>query len=112
MAVANLANVPTTDAEMAAWSFSHMAHHRDLADYVLQKYGIMLTVYLLDPINTTDAEGFLYQHQTMHNDVDAVLGLDGYDLLGVDWQNLEEREAWIRLNFQSHYAEAEASGVG
>lgn len=111
MAVANLANTPSNEAELATWSFSHMAHHRDLVEAVYRLTGVRVPLFALDPIDPSDPGSWLDQHQTMHNDIDALLGTPGFDLLGVEWNDTGEREAWIRLNFQSHYAQAEASGA-
>jgi hypothetical protein len=109
MAVADLFNTPTTPAEMAAWSFNHMAHHREINETVLRTKKIALPEYILDPVNLADPQGFLDQHQEMHNNTDAVYGISGFDLTEVDWLDPAQRAAWIWLNATLHVSEADAS---
>ena len=107
--VADLFNVPTTDQEMWAWSFQHMAHHRDLNASILRLTGIALPEFILDPVNLADAQSFLNQHQQMHNNTDAILGIAGYDLTEVNWDDPANRAGWIFLNATLHVAEADAT---
>jgi hypothetical protein len=58
-----------------------------------------------------NSSGFLDQHQQMHNNSDAVLGVSSYDLTDVNWADAGQREGWIFLNAQLHQAEANATGV-
>lgn len=109
MALANLANVPSSREAMAQWSFSHAAHHRDVIRVIYQMTGENLPEYVLDPFNFSDT--FDDQHQTMHNDVNRILGIGGRDLTEVDWKDEGQRTAWIWLNFQEHYQWAGILGV-
>jgi hypothetical protein len=109
MALADLFNVPLTDADMATWSFNHMAHHRELNATILREKNIALPEYILDPVNPADPEGFLYQHQQMHNNTDAIYGISGFDLTDVDWLDPDNRAGWIWLNATLHVAEADAT---
>jgi hypothetical protein len=110
MTVALLFNIPSTDEEMAAWSFAHQAHHRDINAAILQERKIALPEYILDPVNLSDPVAFLDLHQQMHNNTDGVLGIPGYDLTDVDWSDEGQRAGWIFLNAQLHVAEANATG--
>ena len=96
--LANLFNVPLTDNERASWTFSHMAHHRDinLAIYNLTK--IALPEYILDPVDVNDPGQWEYQHQAMHDNQNQILGIQGQDLTGIDWKNQQLLTAWIFLN--------------
>jgi hypothetical protein len=113
MALASLYNVPTTDEEFHRWSFAHAAHHRDEIDALIAKGATEAEVpsFVLDPVNTDNPTAFLYAHQTMHNNTDALLGIAGYDLTTVDMRDPEQLAAWIYLNAQLHYQEATALGV-
>lgn len=108
MAVADLFNIPSTDEEMAKWSFIHMAHHREVNFAIQQKYGIDLPEYPLDPVSLDDAQSFLNQHQEMHNNSDAILGVAGFNLSEVDWNDPGKRAGWIYLNAILHVAEGSA----
>jgi hypothetical protein len=111
MGVADLFNAPKTDREVAAWSFAHMAHHRDLNAQVFKLHNILLPEYVLDPIVPASIQGFLNLHQIMHNNLDLILGVSGNDLSQVDWDNVSEREGWIYLNATLHVAEAQKAGI-
>lgn len=111
MGLADLANVPADSDEMAAWSFAHAAQHRDQIAAVYRIYRIALPEYLITPVNLRDPGQFAQLHQAMHNAIDAVLGIDGYDLTNAAFQDPQELAAWIDLNFQSHYIENGILGI-
>lgn len=103
MAVAAIFNVPSTPDELNAWSFAHAAHHRDINRVIQRSFNITIPEFVLDPINPEAIEGWAQQHQQMHTQMDAVLGIAGFDLLEVDWKNRNELAGWIYLNAQEHY---------
>lgn len=103
MAVAALFNVPSTRDELNSWSFAHAAHHRDISRLIYQAFNISLAEFVLDPINPEAIETWAQQHQQLHTEMDAVLGIAGFDLLEVDWKDRNELAGWIYLNAQEHY---------
>lgn len=111
MAIADLFNVPNTAPEMQQWSFAHMAHHRDMIRVVRQKLGMRLDEFILDPVNLRDATQFLDQHQIMHQQLDRIFSIAGFDLTQVDWEDAAQRSGWIWQNAQLHVLEAQATGV-
>ena len=102
MGLANIANVPATQDALNEWSFSHAVNHRDIIDAIQRQFGVSLTEYIIDPFNTDNAGVWLFQHQTLHNDMNAILGIAGNDLLDVNWQDQDELSEWIFLNFTEH----------
>lgn len=110
--LANLFNVPRSDAERAAWSFSHMAHHRDINAAIYRLIAVALPEYILDPVDASDTGQWEYQHQLMHDNQNAILGIQGQDLTGVDWKNQELLTAWIWLNVNEHYQASEILLIG
>jgi hypothetical protein len=100
--IANLYNVPLTDEERAAWSFSHMAHHRDINAKIYLLVKVALPEYILDPIDINDSGQWEDQHQLMHDNQNQLLGIQGQDLTGVDWKNPELLTGWIFLNSVEH----------
>ena len=112
MAIANIANIPENWETLQEWSFAHMAHHRDLNAYILRTKGINLPLYPIDPMNPDDMGTFGYQHQVMHNNQNSVLGIDGQDLLDVDWSDQTQRATWIFLNMNEHLQASQITGVG
>lgn len=111
-AVAALYNVPTTDEEWLQWSFAHAAHHHDINRVIFQLLGLQLPEYVLDPFNHLDANTWAEQHYIMHQNQDAVLGIEGFDLSEVDFSNPEESAGWIFLNASEHYQAAAILGIG
>lgn len=110
--IANLYNVPNSDSERAEWSFSHAAHHRDINLAIYNALKIALPEYLLDPLNPNDTGVWEYQHQLMHDNNNAILGIQGQDLTEVDWKNQRLLAAWIWLNVNEHVQAANILGIG
>lgn len=110
--IAGLYNVPSNIAELNTWAFAHAAHHRDINRTIYQLTGTSLIENILDPLNPQDLGVWLYQHQQMHDQFESVLGIAGYDLLDVDWENQNELAGWILLNASSHQQAANILNIG
>src|SRR5215475_15255047 len=104
MGIASLYNVPGNSAELATWSLAHAAHHHDIVQTIYRLTTISLQTFLLDPFDPNDMQGWLYQHQQMHKEMDALLGIAGFDLTTVKWKDAGERAGWIELNATEHVA--------
>jgi hypothetical protein len=111
MGLASIENVPSSDQSLNEWSFSHQAHHRDVARRIYELHSLALPEYVIDPMNVNDLGLFGYQHQALHNDVNFVLGVSGNDLSEVNWHDPGEREGWIFLNFSEHQQWNQILGV-
>lgn len=111
MALADLYNIPHDANSMSQWSFAHMAHHRDMIRIVKQTLNIRLDEFILDPVNLTNPVQFLDQHQQMHNQLDRLFNISGFDLTEINWANTSSRAGWIWQNAQLHVQEANATGV-
>lgn len=111
-AIASIFNVPSTQNELDIWSFAHAAHHRDINRAIYQLVQVVLPEYVFDPINPHDIEVFLYQHQDLHQRMDALLGIEGNDLLDVDFRDKNELAGWIWLNSSEHYQAAQILEIG
>jgi hypothetical protein len=110
--VAGLANVPSTDDELNTWSFAHAAHHADINRVIFQLTGLTLASYILDPLDPNNAQTWLYQHQDMHEAQDAILEIQGFDLLDVNLSDKNEFAGWIFANFNEHLDAANILGIG
>lgn len=110
--LADLYNVPMNDEERAIWSFAHMAHHRDINRVIYQLTKFALVEYPLDPIDPNDTDQWEYQHQLMHDNQNALLGITGNDLTNVNWKDPTLLEGWIFLNRNEHYQAATILGIG
>lgn len=109
--IANLANIPGDPRSLAHWSFTNMAHHRDINREIYRVYEIALPEYILDPFLPQASDNFLYAHQIMHNNMNAVLGISGYNLRDVDWNDEGQLASWISLHFNEHYQANQILGV-
>ena len=110
--VAGLFNVPSNQDELNTWSATHATHHTLIVQTIYRLTGNQLLEYVLDPIDPTDPEGWLLQHQYMHNQMDAVLGIASFDLLDVDVKDRNQFAGWIWLNGQEHYQAANLLEIG
>lgn len=110
--VAALFNVPTTPTELDVWASVHASHHRDINRAIYQLTQVALPEFVLEPINPKDTGVWEAQHQQMHQNQDAILGIDGFDLTGVDFTNPELLTGWIQLNSSEHFQAANTLGIG
>ena len=112
--LASLFNVPTTPEELQIWASAHMTHHRTINRrvYELSNGLLVLPEYVLDPINPNDTGVWEDQHQIMHQDLESVLGISGFDLSNVDFKNPERLAGWIQLNANTHYQASNILEIG
>ena len=110
MPLAILYNVPLTTDQQATFDFSHADHHRRMIAAAYERFHVTLPEFVLDPFNPQRSNAGLL-HQEMHDAIDALYGVGGYDLVDVDWRDQEQRAGWIWLNAQLHFQEAQATGV-
>lgn len=112
MALAVLEELPETREDWDTWAFCNMAHHRDIIRRVREIYNVDLTESVLDPFDITNPATWLYKHQLMHQHMDAVLGIQGFDLVGVKWGNPDEMEGWIAAHANEHVQAGTILNIG
>jgi hypothetical protein len=112
VSIAELFNVPQTPEQMMTWSFANAAAHVDINRLIFQNFNTIIPSYVLDPVNPNDMQQWLYQHQLMHQDMDAVLGIAGYDLLDVDWRDPGQFAGWIEDHANEHVQAGAILGLG
>src|SRR5882724_2085635 len=110
--IADLYNVPSTDAERAQWSFAHMAHHRDINRRIYELIAVALPEYIIDPVNPDNPGDWEYLHQAMHDNQNQILGIQGQDLTQVDWKDQRLLAAWIFLNSSEHVQASDILEIG
>ena len=114
--ILELLDLPQDKDAWASWAFSHAAAHRDIIRVVFETRGVSITEYPLDPIsppglgNTLDL--WLGQHQAMHQQQNAVMGIEGHDLLQLDPTDPESITAWINDHFVEHEQIARLLNLG
>lgn len=102
MSVAALFEMPRDTKSLMSWSFAHAAHHRDINRLIYQTYGRTLAQYALDPFDPDNMETWLHQHQIMHQNQNATLNIQGYDLNSVTWSDTRSLSAWLQANGNEH----------
>lgn len=109
--LAALYNVPSTPPELSVWSFCNAAHHRDIIAAIFRAVQVELPEFVLDPFDPANMQTWLYQHAEMHRQMDAALGISGYDLIEVDWRDPGQLAGWIYLHANEHYQASVILGV-
>lgn len=108
--LATFAVIPREDIDWERWAFAHMADHFDIARIVFQVSGRRLDLFPLNPISFDDAT-WIYNHAAMHQQMDAVLGIAGYDLTGVAWNNEQSLRDFVLYNYVEHQRAAQILGL-
>ena len=111
MGLAEIRNVPNTPEDIASWSFSHLANHRDINRVILATKQIRIDEYMLDPFDPENMTQWLDLHQQMHNEQNKALGIAGYNLSDVDWQDEQARSQWIWAHADEHARASQILGV-
>lgn len=111
MSIANVFNVPTTDDELSQWSVLHMILHRQQIQAAQRQHNVLLTEYVLDPMDTTPNGSWFQQHQLMHDNIDQLVGVAQFDLIDVRWEDTAQRVGWIQGHAQLHQQESQKLGV-
>jgi hypothetical protein len=110
--LADLYNVPSTPEELAIWAFAHMAHHRDINRKIYELVKVALPEYVLDPIDPNNVGEWEYLHQTMHDNQNQLLSIQGQDLTDVDFNDQRLLTAWIFINSSEHFQASNILEIG
>lgn len=111
MGVASLFNIPSDEDSMSFFSFNNAAHHRDIIRVIYQNDAIALEEFAIEPIVESNIQVFLQNHQVMHDQMNAVLGLSGFNLRDVNWSDPAQRQFWIGNHAFEHYQAGNILGV-
>ena len=93
MTLASLANAPTDGNSMSEWTFAHSDLCQRTITY-LNDRGNDLVMQQLDPIPLFDVNNFTLRVQTVHNSINGVLGVSGFDLLDLNINDPESIRSW------------------
>lgn len=111
MSLAQILYPPPTERGMEEWFHAHDRHHEAIIGAVKATQNIVLTYNPLYPVNQTDLEDWLKQHQQMHSDMTQLFQVAGTDLTGLDLRDKESADAWFFQHFLQHQAVAQAVGL-
>jgi hypothetical protein len=109
--LAAVINPSPGDDDFSAWAFNHYQDHLEIIQGVVKEGGPQLELLEIDQINFQDVQSWLERHQQMHNDMNAVLKLQGNDLTAVDFRDVGQRQSWMWLNFREHFNAREALAI-
>jgi hypothetical protein len=113
--LAQIQAVPSTPDEIEAWSFVHAANHLDILRRIFETKGQNLTSYFLDNFDPAalDRTNWLYLHGIMHQQMDSVLGIQPYNLIGsLDWQDPDSVAVWFNAHSAEHVQASTLLGIG
>jgi hypothetical protein len=102
---------PRNPGDWNRWSFDHRDSHDRIRQAIMRVDGVQLTDYPVDPIDGDHIADFLQYNSQLHADMNGVLGLQSVDLLSVNFQDNNQREAWINLHYQEHFDAEQALGL-
>lgn len=97
--LAALLNVPHTEADWARWSFNNWDCLNQIRQ-AISEFGLTLPDYQVEPIDLNDIDSFLAANQQAHSDFTGALGLASSDLLHTDLKDVNQRQAWVWLNWK------------
>ena len=112
MALPYIYTKPESDDDWKAWAWNHASNHYDILQAAFVSKGQNLNQYILDPLDKNNLGTWLYQHQDTHNQINKLLGLQGNDLLNLDWRDPDQFSEWLRLNGDEHVRINTALGIG
>lgn len=102
MPLVNVQNPAEGADSLKAWFFAHHQDHIEIVQ-AIQKLGVPMMIYPLDPFTPNAPEVWLRLHQSAHNDFNRVLGIDGADLMDVDFQKPDQLNDFFYRNYQEHF---------
>jgi hypothetical protein len=109
MSLSQIEDTPQTLTDKAWFDFNHQDLHRRIIDYLVP-ITTNLDSWVMDPFDWRNQTAVL-QHQTMHAELDAVLGTPSYDMTTLNVDDPDSLSNWITNNFTSHQNYAALTGV-
>jgi hypothetical protein len=98
-----LYNMPNDIGAWLEWSVIHQQDHFQIQERIRRKLGLNTIMLPLDPIPfLDDMLGWAMDHQAVHNEMTAAVGIRGFDLTSVDVRRPEELTIWVQLHAIEH----------
>ncbi|MDE2020516.1 MAG: hypothetical protein KGJ13_09295 [Patescibacteria group bacterium] len=110
--IANLFNVPSTEEDWNEYSFSLQSTLRDINRRIYETQKIAVPEFILDPINLAEPYVQLYNLQNWMNDLNAILGIAGFDYIDVDFSQQGDLASWTWLLAKNIRQAANQVGIG
>ncbi len=106
-----LSEAPDSPEKWNIWSEHHRISHNEIRQAIRAQKGLDLPDYPIDPIRQESIGDFLQYNGQLHSDMDGALGLQGVDLLDVDFKDRAQRLSWIAAHWQEHRDAEDALGI-
>lgn len=103
MMLSALENIPKTPTDWDYFTWNHRDSHDRIRAAIQAQFSINLRDYQIEPIDPDNINQFLENNQSLHAEMDAVLGLQSSDLQDVNLRDEKQLESWIRLNYLEHF---------
>jgi len=111
MPLADLVVPPLRPDLLNLFAFANQDHHRLINIAIFNQFNQTLAEYVLDPLPARDFDEWLDLHQRMHSAQNAVLNIQGYNLVEVDWKDPQQLEEWTAMHYQEHQTAANILGI-
>lgn len=113
MPILSLFAVPQNEGDLQRLAFCNYDHHIQVSNWIKANRDLSIEHYVLYPFPPLDNLGaWVINHQAWHTQIDAALGISGYNLLDVDWQNRDALQAFSFLHGQEHRQWTRITGLG
>lgn len=109
--LARLLNVPQNNDDWESYFYDNRNQVIEIRQAILKQFSVNLTEYILYPVQKNDLQAFLLNNAQSHTDFNSVLDLQGADLLNVNFNDREQLEAWIYLNYQELFDASQALNI-
>lgn len=90
-------------ASTETWALNHAADHQEIQQAIQAAGGPNLPIWELYPVNFRDWKAFALRHQSAHNEMNGTLGLDGTDLMDVDFNDPKQAQEWHWQHSKEHF---------
>jgi hypothetical protein len=112
MALGGLYIIPQDDGALAEWSFANAAHHIDISRVIFELVQVRIDQYILDPFDPKNMGQWVYWHQLTHDAQNQVLGLKGWNLTAVNFNDPGDLRDWVYAHADEHYKAGAILGLG
>ena len=106
-----LVNLTADPAELDHWFHANWDEHFRIIAAIKQQRGVILNILPIQSASADNPDNWLFAHQTLHDDMNQVLGIAGNDLLDVDFKNEDQRNAWAFLHMAEHVKATAILGI-
>jgi hypothetical protein len=110
--LAALLNIPSNEQEWSVWGRNNYDVNAQIRLAILAQKNISLPEYPLDPIPFFDLQTWLMNNQQAHIDFTSSLGQQSSDLISVDLNDENQKQAWIFLNYMELQSACQTLGIG